>query len=70
VNPRRVFATPTTANTTLIVTTCPQPYKPSNMAASRVKANAIQPAATPIRVSETITEPIRPRIDRVRSAWV
>src|SRR5690348_11703112 len=70
VNPNRLLAIPTTANPTLISTTWPQPNSPSNRVASRLNANAVQPAATPISSSDTRTEPTRPKIDRVSRACV
>ena len=40
------------------------------MVASRLKANAVQPAATPISSSDTIADPTSPKIDLVSSEWV
>jgi hypothetical protein len=70
VKPKRLLNTPTTARITPIPTTWSQPNRPSYMTASRLKANAIQPAAVPISSSDTIADPTCPKMDLVSSEWV
>src|SRR5215470_2704424 len=70
VNPNRLLTTPTRAKITLISTTFPHPNSPSYRFASRLNANAVQPAAIKISSAETTTEPTTPNTDRVSSACV